>query len=165
MVRSCYRLFCRRRRPTDGKCGAIRASARRLNLPLPSREIGGGRFFVNAIRLIRRAPGSAQDSAIAKALGFGECPPDPDRPRCVRQTYNNPAQHRPAKGSCFMASTRPLARALGAFALAALPIAPAVAEEQDAAALIARVNGVEIHQSALALAEDEVGASMPQMAP
>ena len=64
-----------------------------------------------------------------------------------------------------MASTRPLARALGAFALAALLIAPAVAKAQDFDALIARVNGVEIHQSDLALAEDEVGASIPQMAP
>jgi peptidyl-prolyl cis-trans isomerase C len=64
-----------------------------------------------------------------------------------------------------MASTRPLARALGAFALAALLIAPAIAKAQDSDALIARVNGVEIHQSDLALAEDEVGASMPQMAP
>ena len=64
-----------------------------------------------------------------------------------------------------MASTRPLARALGAFALAALLIAPAVAKAQDSDPLIARVNGVEIHQSDLALAEDEVGASMPQMAP
>ncbi|MFZ0723217.1 MAG: peptidylprolyl isomerase [Xanthobacteraceae bacterium] len=64
-----------------------------------------------------------------------------------------------------MASTRPLARALGAFALAALLIAPAVAKAQDSDALIARVNGVEIHQSDLALAEDEVGASIPQMAP
>jgi peptidyl-prolyl cis-trans isomerase C len=64
-----------------------------------------------------------------------------------------------------MASTRPLARALGAFALAALLIAPAVAKAQDSDPLIARVNGVEIHQSDLALAEDEVGASIPQMAP
>jgi peptidyl-prolyl cis-trans isomerase C len=64
-----------------------------------------------------------------------------------------------------MAFTRPLARALGAFALAALLIAPAVAKAQDSDALIARVNGVEIHQSDLALAEDEVGASIPQMAP
>ena len=64
-----------------------------------------------------------------------------------------------------MAFTRPLARALGAIALAALLIAPAVAMAQDSDPLIARVNGVEIHQSDLALAEDEVGASIPQMAP
>jgi len=64
-----------------------------------------------------------------------------------------------------MASTRPLGRAFGAFALAAFLIAPAVVQAQDSDALIARVNGVEIHQSDLALAEDEVGASMPQMAP
>ena len=38
-----------------------------------------------------------------------------------------------------MASTRPLARALGAFALAALLIAPAIAKAQDSDALIARV--------------------------
>ncbi len=65
-----------------------------------------------------------------------------------------------------MASTRPLARVLGAFALAAFLIAPAVVKAQDSDPVLARVNGVEIHQSDLALAEDEVGASMPQqMAP
>ncbi|HUI12514.1 MAG TPA: peptidylprolyl isomerase [Xanthobacteraceae bacterium] len=64
-----------------------------------------------------------------------------------------------------MASTRPLARVLGALALAASLIAPAVVKAQDSDPVLARVNGVEIHQSDLAMAEDEVGASMPQMAP
>ncbi|MGB6731648.1 MAG: peptidylprolyl isomerase, partial [Xanthobacteraceae bacterium] len=65
-----------------------------------------------------------------------------------------------------MATTRPLGRTLGAFALAAFLIAPAVVKAQDSDPVLARVNGVEIHQSDLALAEDEVGASMPQqMAP
>lgn len=66
-----------------------------------------------------------------------------------------------------MASTRPLVRALGAFALAAFLIAPAViATAQDSDKVVARVNGVDIRQSDLALATDEVGASMPQqMAP
>jgi peptidyl-prolyl cis-trans isomerase C len=63
-----------------------------------------------------------------------------------------------------MASTRPLARALGVFALAGFLIAPsALTWAEDADPVIARVNGVEIHRSDLALAEDEVGASMPQM--
>jgi peptidyl-prolyl cis-trans isomerase C len=64
-----------------------------------------------------------------------------------------------------MASIRPLGRALGAFALAAFLIAPAVAQAQDSDPVLARVNGVDIHQSDLALAEDEVGGNMPQMAP
>jgi len=64
-----------------------------------------------------------------------------------------------------MASIRSLARALGAIALAAFLVAPAIVKAQDSDPLIARVNGVEIHQSDLDLAEDEVGASMPQMAP
>ena len=64
-----------------------------------------------------------------------------------------------------MAATRPFARALGAFALAAVLAAPAVVRAQDSDPLVARVNGVDIRQSDLALAEDEVGASMPQMAP
>ncbi len=64
-----------------------------------------------------------------------------------------------------MAATRPFARALGAFALAAFLAAPAVVRAQDSDPLVARVNGVDIRQSDLALAEDEVGASMPQMAP
>lgn len=64
-----------------------------------------------------------------------------------------------------MASTRPLARAFGAFALAAFLVVPAAVMAQDSDPVVARVNGVEIRQSDLALAEDEVGASMPQMAP
>jgi peptidyl-prolyl cis-trans isomerase C len=64
-----------------------------------------------------------------------------------------------------MAFTRPLVRALGLFALAALLIAPAAVRAQDSDPLLARVNGVEIHQSDLAMAEDEVGGSMPQMTP
>jgi len=62
-----------------------------------------------------------------------------------------------------MASTRPLARALGVFVLAGFLIAPPASTwAEDADPVIARVNGVEIHRSDLALAEDEVGASMPQ---
>ena len=38
-------------------------------------------------------------------------------------------------------------------------------EAQDSDPVIARVNGVDIRQSDLATAEDEVGSSMPQMAP
>jgi len=69
-----------------------------------------------------------------------------------------------------MASTRsPVARALGALALAAFLVAPAAAAQaqsaQTADPVVARANGVEIRQSDLALAEDEVGANMPQMPP
>jgi len=64
-----------------------------------------------------------------------------------------------------MAATRPLVRALGAFALAAFLVAPAIAKAQDSDAVVARVNGVDIRQSDLAFAEDEVGANMPQMGP
>ena len=64
-----------------------------------------------------------------------------------------------------MAFTRPLVRALGVFALAVLLVAPAAVRAQDPDPVLVRVNGIEIHQSDLAMAEDEVGASMPQMAP
>ena len=66
-----------------------------------------------------------------------------------------------------MSPTHPLAaRALGVFALAALLIAPSAAlRAQDSDPVVARANGVDIRQSDLALAEDEVGGSMPQMAP
>src|SRR6202046_5298220 len=66
-----------------------------------------------------------------------------------------------------MSPTRPLvARALGALALAAALIAPSAAlRAQDSDPVVARANGVYIHQSDLTLAEDEVGGSMPQMAP
>jgi peptidyl-prolyl cis-trans isomerase C len=62
-----------------------------------------------------------------------------------------------------MASPRPLVRALGVFALAGFLVAPAAfALAEGADPVVARVNGVEIHQSDLLLAEDEVGANMPQ---
>jgi peptidyl-prolyl cis-trans isomerase C len=64
-----------------------------------------------------------------------------------------------------MASTYPLARALGALALAAFLLAPTVAGAQDSDTVIARVNGVDIRQSDLAVAEDEIGSNMPQMTP
>ncbi|HVU41046.1 MAG TPA: peptidylprolyl isomerase [Xanthobacteraceae bacterium] len=54
---------------------------------------------------------------------------------------------------------------LAALALAALlgvPAVPAAAEDDP---VIARANGVDIHQSDLALAEDEIGSNIPNMAP
>jgi peptidyl-prolyl cis-trans isomerase C len=54
----------------------------------------------------------------------------------------------------------------GALAVAALLCAPAAAvQAQDADAVVARVNGTDIHQSDLAFAEEEIGNNMPQMAP
>jgi peptidyl-prolyl cis-trans isomerase C len=65
-----------------------------------------------------------------------------------------------------MPSTRPLVgRALGALALAVVLAAPTALRAQASDPVVARASGVDIHQSDLALAEDEVGASMPQMPP
>jgi peptidyl-prolyl cis-trans isomerase C len=66
-----------------------------------------------------------------------------------------------------MASIRPsVARAFGALALAAFMVGPtAMLRAQDADPVVARANGVDIRQSDLALAEDEVGSNMPQMGP
>jgi peptidyl-prolyl cis-trans isomerase C len=74
-------------------------------------------------------------------------------------------------GSRFMASIRPsVARAFGALALAAVLVGSTSAlhaQNADPAAdpVVARANGVDIRQSDLALAEDEVGSNMPQMGP
>jgi peptidyl-prolyl cis-trans isomerase C len=65
-----------------------------------------------------------------------------------------------------IAPVRSLARLLGALALVALFLAPAAtlrAEGSDP--LIARVNGVDIHESDLVIAEEEIGSNMPAMAP
>ncbi len=63
-------------------------------------------------------------------------------------------------------ATCSLARWLGVLAIAALFVAPTVPlHAQDADPLIARVNGVDIHESDLATAEDEIGSNMPSMAP
>ncbi len=66
-----------------------------------------------------------------------------------------------------MASYRPLVcRLLGAFAVAALVCAPlAAARAQDDNPVVARANGVDIHLSDLAFAEEEIGSNMPQMPP
>jgi peptidyl-prolyl cis-trans isomerase C len=66
-----------------------------------------------------------------------------------------------------MASIRlSVARAFGALVLAAILVAPASAPRAaDADPVVARVNGVDIRQSDLALAEEEVGPNMPQMSP
>jgi peptidyl-prolyl cis-trans isomerase C len=66
-----------------------------------------------------------------------------------------------------MASIRTsVAGAFSALALAAFLVAPTSAPRaQDADPVVARANGVDIRQSDLAVAEEEVGANMPQMSP
>jgi peptidyl-prolyl cis-trans isomerase C len=66
-----------------------------------------------------------------------------------------------------MATYRPLvSRLLGAFAVAALVIAPlAAARAEDDNPVVARANGVDIRLSDLAFAEEEIGSNMPQMPP
>ena len=56
------------------------------------------------------------------------------------------------------------ARLLGAIALAALLGAP-ITRAQDSDPVLARANGVDIRQSDLNLAEEDIGSAMPQMGP
>jgi len=63
-----------------------------------------------------------------------------------------------------MVSTRSLARVLGALAIAGLLGAPTASLRAQDDPVIARANGVDIHQSDLALAQDEIGSNMPAMA-
>ncbi|HEX3504458.1 MAG TPA: peptidylprolyl isomerase [Xanthobacteraceae bacterium] len=56
--------------------------------------------------------------------------------------------------------------ALSALAFAAFLVAPTSAPRaQDADPVVARANGIDIRQSDLALAEEEVGSNMPQLSP
>jgi peptidyl-prolyl cis-trans isomerase C len=56
--------------------------------------------------------------------------------------------------------------ALGAFVIAALLCAPiGRSSAQDGDPVVARANGVDIHQSDIAFAEEEIGGNMPNMAP
>jgi peptidyl-prolyl cis-trans isomerase C len=57
------------------------------------------------------------------------------------------------------------ARILGAVALAALLTAPIAARAEDSDPVLARANGIDIRQSDLALAEEDIGSAMPQMGP
>jgi peptidyl-prolyl cis-trans isomerase C len=65
-----------------------------------------------------------------------------------------------------MASPRSfVVRLLGALVIAALLFAPAAAPRAQDDPVIARVNGVDIRQSDIAVAEDDVGGNMPAMPP
>ena len=66
-----------------------------------------------------------------------------------------------------MTLTRPLAAGtFGALALAVFLVAPATAPRaQSPDTVLARVNGVEVRQSDLTYAEEEIGGNMPQMPP
>src|SRR5580704_19003720 len=60
----------------------------------------------------------------------------------------------------------PVSCALGAFALAlvlSMPVNIVLAEDSDP--IVARANGVDIHESDLALAEEEIGNNIPNMPP
>ena len=56
-------------------------------------------------------------------------------------------------------------RILSAVALAGLLIAPIASRAQDSDPVVARANGVDIRQSDLVSAEDDIGSAMPQMGP
>ena len=163
---SCCLAFARGDGPTSGKCGAIRASARRLNVPNSGRQIGGGGFFVNATALFTRSLADGADSAIAKGRSIRRVSaPNPDR--IVRSaTLHEPGDClRPAKGSRFMASPARSSPAHSAHLRArrhSFLRTDRRLRAQDSDPVVARANGVDIRQSDLALAEDEVGASMPQ---
>jgi peptidyl-prolyl cis-trans isomerase C len=63
-----------------------------------------------------------------------------------------------------MSFPRPFAAHLvGAVALAALLTAPIASRAEDSDPVLARANGVDIRQSDLALAEEDIGSAMPQM--
>jgi peptidyl-prolyl cis-trans isomerase C len=63
-----------------------------------------------------------------------------------------------------MASTRLIVPC--ALAVAALLCAPAATlRAQDSSPVVARANGVDIHESDIAFAEEEIGGNMPQMGP
>src|SRR5580692_10987494 len=68
------------------------------------------------------------------------------------------------RGSNFMASNRQaVAHIFGVLTAAALIFAPLAARADDP--VVARANGVDIHLSDLAFAEEEIGSNMPQMPP
>ena len=56
-------------------------------------------------------------------------------------------------------------RLLSAVVLAGLLIVPIASRAQDSDPVVARANGVDIRQSDLASAEDDIGSAMPQMGP
>jgi len=65
-----------------------------------------------------------------------------------------------------MASPRSLfVRSFGALAIAVLLFAPSTAPRAEDDPVVARINGVDIRQSDIALAEEDVGGNMPSMPP
>ena len=57
----------------------------------------------------------------------------------------------------------PFLRFVGVLAFAALFVVPTVLRAQDSDPVVARADGVDIHQSDLALAADEIGSNMPPL--
>src|SRR5579863_4108481 len=111
------------------------------------------------MRAASRACQAASGFRLAKRWGFGECP---RRNLAPRKAASPLLQRTPS-----MAFTRLLVRcALGALAGAALLSAPAATvRAQDSDRVIARVNGVDIHESEIAYAEEEIGSNIPNMPP
>jgi peptidyl-prolyl cis-trans isomerase C len=105
--------------------------------------------------LVRRTP----QWPIAKRSLIGECP------RLQTATLRGGLAN--SKGSRSMIFIRPsVGRALGALALAAFLSAPfGAVRAEDNDAVVARVNGVDIRQSDIAFAEEEIGANMPNVPP
>ena len=84
----------------------------------------------------------------------------------MRPAPENPAISRLAKGPrLWPPPARSPARSAQPRSPRFLLVPPAAAWAQESDPVVARVNGVDIRQSDLALAEDEVGANMPQMEP
>src|SRR5580700_2256403 len=144
------------------------------------REIGGGGFVVNAKTIFTRSLGGAAILPLPRTGVLRECPRRNlrlnERPHRLKTT--SPDRFAPkserlkitrrfapfAKGFHFMASTRLIVScALTITALLCATAAPLRAE--DSSPVVARANGVDIHESDLAFAEEEIGGNMPQMGP
>lgn len=69
-----------------------------------------------------------------------------------------------SRAACRAFMARPLRMACSAAVFAAI-VVPGVSLAQEPDPVVARVNGTEIRSSDVAVAEDELGSSLPQMAP
>src|SRR6478736_9319917 len=144
--------------PTAGKCGAIGACAGRHGAPGYRPRHRRGSFscqckaalhaLVKTAPRIRHCQAQMIRRVSAAEFAFAR------RPLCLPR-------------NAFMAGTRLLVCcALGALVIAALLMPPIAAPRaEDAEQVVARANGVDIRQSDLAYAEEEIGTNMPNMPP
>src|SRR5260370_14940128 len=153
--------------------GAERKQPRRTSPRGGSAEIGGGQTLVNRRKSAVFAPEYRDRSRCCQARAHNLSLPITGDCASVRR--RSPGGHYPGPKDLFMTlplsclrpalsvARFPRGAALALIAALALVAAPIARAEDDS--VVARVNGTDVKQSDLTLAEEDLGSNIPQMTP